>query len=189
MTLALLCMAAPLLAQQPDAPLVDAQGIPTKELVASLMTQWTNPKNSRETMFFHLWTQTPPLSENDRRKYNKAERSPFEIRISFYTETQNDSRITQVRRGTVANTADSRRITTSTAPAKGIINLILVDEKGNIVKKVSGDSSRFSPLRDEAKFGTYKVYAWSKHFNGMFGVATNMTLYIPPIEPTITPKK
>ena len=189
MTLALLCTAAPLVAQQADAPIFDAQGVPTKEFVSSFMGYWSNPKNSREIMRFNVSIQIPQLAENDRRRYNKAEKSPYEINIHFFTETENDSRITQARRGQVTSTANSRRATTTITPAKGTIYFLLVDENNTIVKKMSGDSSRFRPLRDEAKFGTYKVYAWSKHFNGMFGATTNMTLYIPPVEPTMPTKK
>ena len=190
MTLALLCMAAPLLAQKtPPPPLFDAKGIPTAELTSSFITEWTNPKREKEKLLFHVHMNFPKLSDNDRRRYSKSERAPFTISIHLTKEAPNDSRVTVIYEGQTTSTTD-KRPTTLYSSEKAMINFMLVDENNNVVKKMmSVDSTKFQPFRDEAKFGNYTLFAWTKHYNGMFGVVTNFTLYVPPVEPTITPKK
>jgi len=192
MTLALLlCISAPcLLAQQANAPLFDAQGVPTRDFVSSLQSRWTHPiRGEKEVIFFNVHTHFPRLSDNDRKRFHQNEEAPFELTINFYTRAETDSRITHVRRGQSTSTADTRRSMTNSTPIRATINFLLVDENNNVVKKMAADSARFNPLRDKAKFGTYTLYAWTKHHNGMFGAVTNFSLYVPPVTPTMPAKK
>ena len=177
-TLALLCMAAPLLAQK-EEPLFDRQGIPTYALTSTFMGEWFNPKRESESIRFRVFAIIPKLVENDRKRFSRAERAPYEIYIHFYAE-DSDPRITRASyQPTVTSTTDVKRPTTVSTPIRTPINFLLVDADNNIVRKMSGDASRFRPLKGELGFGNYTIYAWSKHHAGMFGVVKDFTVHIP----------
>ena len=162
-----------------DAP----SAIPTREFVSSFVRQLPNPKKSSERIFFNVSVRFQKLSENERQKYNKAEKGPYELYVNFY----NQAPVASSRAGG-AGTAVPRYQNT---PLNGTVNFVLVDSQTNVVKKTSSSIANFRPYRDIVPFGDYKAYVWLSYgTNTVFGATTNFSVYVPPAVPTMpTPPK
>ena len=141
--------------------------IPSDEFVASFITERVNPKTPTEVLRFSGYVSTPNLSDTERLKYQKSGKVPYTVRAGFSMSRE------RVIQGKVTRTSTT---SASVIPAT-TINFVLVDDQGNVVKRVSGDRAKFQPYNDTVtKEGTYTYYVWTKHGSETYGNTFNVNL-------------